>query len=397
MNLRDFSGSKDRKKTLEKELGISLENVEKAFVDNENEVHCENLIGAVSIPLGVAGPLKITNDELQITNKDSQNTKNKNYYIPLATTEGALIASVSRGCKAISECEGANVHVHKVGATRGPVFFTGSLEKSIYLYNWIKDNTQKLAEVAESTSSHLTFKNVELNKLADHVFARFSFETDQAMGMNMVTIATQKIVEKIEEETGISALAVAGNFDIDKKPAWMNFHLGRGYKAWAEVIITKEVLEKVLKTNAQLIFNVWLGKCMYGSAMSGSLGFNCHFANIVAAFYAATGQDLAHVVEGSHGMTTVRIQENGDLYFSVYMPAVMLGTVGGGTKLKTQTEARNLIKTTNDELRITNEKQEITVEELAEVLVGAVLAGELSLLASLSQGSLAKAHKSLGR
>jgi hydroxymethylglutaryl-CoA reductase (NADPH) len=123
---------------------------------------------------------------------------------------------------------------------------------------------------------------------------------------------------------------------------------------------------------------------MLGSAMSGSLGFNAHYANIVAAFFAATGQDIAHTVEGSMGITTAKVLKNGDLYFSVYLPAVMLGTVGGGTNLATQKEA----------ISITGAKKSA---ELAEVLGGAVLAGELSLLSSLEEGSLAKSHQKLGR
>lgn len=384
MNLRDYTNHFQRNKAIAQETNTALESIKTAFIDDTENVHCENLIGAITIPVGVAGPLHIKGDAVQ-----------KPVYIPLATTEGALIASVARGCKAITESGGTTVHVCKVGTSRGPVFYTGSLQKSIELYKWIKENQKLLAEVAESTSSHLKYKKVELKKLADHVFARFSFDTSDAMGMNMVTIATQKIVEIIEQKTGIPPLSVAGNFDIDKKPSWMNFHLGRGYRGWAEVIVPATVTQTVLKTTAQNMFDVWLGKCMYGSALSGSLGYNSHFANIVAAFYAATGQDLAHVVEGSHGMTTARVLEDGDFYYSVYMPAIMLGTVGGGTKLKTQIEARSIIQ--NRKSKITDKKRELTSAELAEVLVGAVLAGELSLLASLSQGSLAKAHKSLGR
>lgn len=373
MNLRDYTDFRQRNEAVEKECNISLEQVKNIFIDEPEQVHCENLIGAVSIPLGVAGPLKINGNALK-----------RETYLPLATTEGALVASVSRGAKAITESGGANVNAYRLGATRGPVFYTGSLAESSRLNTWIRNNEATIREVAESTSAHLKFKKAQVRGLADHVFVRFSFDTHDAMGMNMVTIATQKIVELIEQETGIAALAVAGNYDIDKKPAWMNFLYGRGFEAWAEVTVPKTVVETVLKSSAQKMFDVWLGKCMLGSAMSGSLGFNSHFANMVAAFFAATGQDLAHVVEGSHGMTTARVLENGDLYFSVFMPAIMLGTVGGGTKLKTQTEARS----------ITGAQ---TSEELAEVLIGAVLAGELSLLASLSQGSLAKAHKKLGR
>jgi len=200
----------------------------------------------------------------------------------------------------------------------------------------------------------------------------------------MVTIAVEAINQLIELETKIKCLSISGNFCVDKKLAWLNFIGGRGKEVWAEVILKKEVIKEVLKTSSEEIYQTWLAKNMIGSAISGSIGFNSHFANIVVAFFAATGQDLAHVVEGSMGMTVLQLKENGDLYFSIYMPAVMVGSVGGGTKLAIKKEALSIIGAKNS-------------IELAEVLAGAVLAGEISLLASLAEGSLAKAHQKLGR
>jgi hydroxymethylglutaryl-CoA reductase (NADPH) len=204
------------------------------------------------------------------------------------------------------------------------------------------------------------------------------------MGMNMATIATQNVIEYISKNTNSTIIAVAGNFDIDKKPAWLNSIYGRGYMVQAEAIIAKDTVDTVLKTTPQAVFEVWKSKCLIGSALSGSIGFNAHHANIVAAFYAATGQDLAHVVEGSLGMTIVDVLEDGSLYISVNLPSVMVGTIGGGTKLITQSEARNILKTESPFI-------------LTEALSAAVLSGELSLLSSLSVGSLAASHKKLGR
>ncbi len=373
MELNQFKSTSQRREFLAKELKIKLETIDKAQLDEETAIHCENLIGATAIPLGVAGPIKLNGEAI-----------NGNIYLPLATTEGALVASVNRGCKAVNLSAGVNVLTYKVGATRGPVFYTGSLEKSKQFYQWIKQNKSKLGEIAESTSSHLKFLKLDIRTLTDYVFLRFYFDTQDAMGMNMVTIATQKIAGYIEAKTKITCLSVAGNFDIDKKPSWLNWLNNRGFKGWAEVIVPVKIVKDVLKTTPKALFEVWLAKCMFGSIMSGSLGFNSHFANVVAAFFVATGQDLAHVVEGSLGITTVKILANEDLYFSIYMPSIMLGTVGGGTKLKTQQEA----------LSITGVSKSV---ELAEVLLGAVLAGELSLLSSLAEGSLAQAHQKLGR
>lgn len=378
MDLRDFKNPSERRSFIEKNLKIKLNTLGKALVDEVKDILCENLIGETTLPLGVAGPVKISNLNPPTGRQIS------NYYIPLATTEGALVASVNRGCKAITLSGGAQVNVHRVGATRGPVFYTGSLTRSEQFCQWLKKNEVQLAKVAQKTSKHLKLGKLDSRTLSNYVFIRFYFNTQDAMGMNMVTIATNAINQFIENETGIKCLSLAGNYDIDKKAAWLNFINNRGFKAWAEVVVSKRIIKKILKTNAKDIFEVWLGKCMLGSIMSGSLGFNAHFANVVTAFFAATGQDLAHVVEGSLGITTAKVLENGDLYMSVYLPAVMIGIIGGGTKLRTKQEALSIIGVK-------------TSEELTEVLAGAVLAGEISLLASLAEGSLARTHERLGR
>lgn len=373
MNIRTASSPAERRSLLEEETQTSLTEVGNALRDEQSSIHCENLIGAISLPLGVAGPLHIHGAQGE-----------KNAYVPLATTEGALVASVHRGAKATRMAGGIQVYVEKEGTTRGPVFFTGSVRKSTYLANWVQAHTEELTKQAQQTSSHLTLMHIDVKVVTNYVYIRFSYDTDQAMGMNMVTIATQAICSFIEKETGITCLTVAGNYDIDKKPAWLNVIKQRGYAVRADTVIPAKVVENELKTTAQKLFDVWLSKCMIGSALSGSLGFNSHFANIVAAFFAATGQDLAHVGEGSLGITTTQVLENKDLYMSIYMPAVLLGTVGGGTKLQTQTEARSITHAHN-------------AHELAEVLSGAVLAGELSLLASLAAQTLARSHQALGR
>jgi hydroxymethylglutaryl-CoA reductase (NADPH) len=374
MTLKDFTDAKNRREYLEKKLNIKLENIKKAAIHNEKEITVENLIGETTLPLGVAGPIEIQKSKF----------KSQNYYIPLATTEGALVASVNRGCKAVNQSGGVTVFLEKIGVTRGPVYETKNLEKGFWFLDWLKKNENLIKKTAEKTSSYLKYLKFDGKVIGPYTFVRFYFETNKAMGMNMVTFATDEINKVIEEKTGIFCLSLSGNFCVDKKSSWLNFILGRGISLWAEAVIKKEVVEKVLKTTPQKIFDVWLAKNITGSIISGSLGFNAHFANIVAAFFAATGQDLAHVIEGSMGTTTTKLEDNGDLYFSIYLPSVMIGVVGGGTNLAIKKEA----------IKITKVK---TKEELAEVLAGAVLAGELSLLASLAEGSLAKAHKKLGR
>lgn len=389
MSLRNYITVSDRRKALEKEQSVSLKNIGSFTLDESvaRTRNCENMIGAAQVPMGVAGPLKIVNLQSKISN----------FYIPLATTEGALVASVNRGCKAITDSGGALVDSHRVGATRGPVFRVKDLRESDMLYRFLKEHLDELKTVAQKTSHHLTLKKLFTRGVGRYRYVRFVFDTQDAMGMNMVTIASQTLAAYIEDKTGTTCLSVAGNFDIDKKPSWLNVIENRGIKVWAEVTIPAGVLAATLKTTAQKVYDVWLAKCMIGSAISGSMGFNAQFANVIAAMFAATGQDLGHVGEASCGMTTceivshtpgVNLEHTGGvgegLYMQVYLPDLMVGTVGGGTGLATQKEALSIVGAK-------------TSQEFAEVVGAAVLAGEISLLSSLAEGTLARAHKTLAR
>lgn len=378
-SLRDFSSAHERREFLEKELNIRLKGIG-IFTFEENKSvgrNIENLIGAAQIPLGIAGPITVRSPASGVSNN----------YIPLATTEGALVASVSRGCKAITKSGGAKVQVESVGATRGSVFITSGIEQTVKARNWIENNFKKIAKTAESTSSHLKLLKIEVNFVGRNLFLRFCYNTQDAMGLNMITIASTEAVKLLETTLGIKCISVAGNFDVDKKPAWLNFISGRGKKVWAEVILKKETVKSILKTTPAQISETVFRKCQLGSAMSGSLGFNAHYANTAAAVFVATGQDIAHVVEASLGITTAEILENGSLYFSVYLPSLMCGTLGGGTHLSTQQEALQIMGVDGNGGSL----------KYAEILGSAILAGELSLIASLAEGTLAKAHQKLGR
>lgn len=372
MSLTDHKTTKDRNDFLGKKLSLSLSTIMDAGHEEGAHVHCENRIGSITIPLGVAGPFRLKGEQVK-----------GEHYLPLATTEGALVASVNRGAKACFE-NGILTSVARVGVTRGPVLKAHGPSQAVRIEKWIWDNMSELAKKAQESSTHIRLMDVIVKRIGMYVFLRLSFDTDQAMGMNMATIATQAIVEFIASKTKSSIVTVAGNFDIDKKPAWLNSIYGRGFVVQAESILSPETVSTVLKTTPKKIEEVWRAKCMIGSALAGSIGFNAHHANIIAAVYAATGQDLAHVVEGSLGMTIVEVLEDGSLYISVNLPSVMVGTIGGGTQLATQKEARSIMMVS-------------TPHAIAELIGAGVLAGELSLLSSLSAGTLAASHKRLGR
>lgn len=386
MNLRDFSSADERRKGVEKELSVTLGHIGSYSLDAAaaGTRNCENMIGAAQIPIGVAGPLITT----------SVNGKSNTYYLPLATTEGALVASVNRGCKAITASGGTTVDSHYVGATRGPVFKVASLSENRTLYEFIEGHFSALKDITEKTSRHLTLKKITSRGVGLYRFVRFVYDTQDAMGLNMVTIATDAASRYIEEQTGSTCVALSGNFCVDKKASWQNAVSGRGTEVWAEVVLPADVLRSVLKTDAKKVYGTWVAKCMLGSAMTGSIGFNGQFANVVAALFIATGQDPAHVVEGSLGVTTAEVVNGSDLYVSVYLPDLMVGTVGGGTSLATQHEALSMLGVAGASPEGERGKN---AQQLAEIVAAAALAGEISLLSSLEQGTLAQAHSRLGR
>ncbi|MDY2745408.1 MAG: hydroxymethylglutaryl-CoA reductase (NADPH) [Methanosphaera sp.] len=367
-----------RRRYIENKTGVELNHISKYSIDmtDTSKKNIENPIGTVQVPVGVAGPLLIHNEDEEIET-----------YIPLATTEGALLASVNRGCSAIRKSGGCNVAILANQMTRAPVLKTKSVTDAKKLKDWIKEHFDEIKEKAESTTSHGKLLKIDpIAIVGRFVYPRFVYETGDSMGMNMVTIATEESLKYIEKENDISILALSGNFCIDKKPSALNLIEGRGKSVVAEVVVPKEVVEKTLKTTTDAIVEVNYAKNLLGSAIAGSYGYNAHYANIVAALFIATGQDPAHVVEGSIGITSAE-NNDGDLYFSITLPDLPVATVGGGTRLETATEALNLL----------DAKGSDKVERYASIVGGSVLAGELSLIGALAAGHLARAHKKLGR
>lgn len=373
-----------RRKALEKILGKVFPAIGSTIIDFVEVVgrNIENPIGAIQIPLGIAGPLKIEGDYAR-----------GEYYIPLATTEGALVASVNRGCKALTLSGGVKTKILFDGMTRAPLFWTPNIEEAIRLTNWVEEKFADIKRVAESTTRHGKLKTVQTFIVGNNVWLRLVFETGDAMGMNMVTIASDKVCKYIEENfPGTTrCVALSGNLCVDKKSSLINTILGRGKSVVAEAIVKREVVAHVLKTTPEAIVEVNIRKNLLGSAKAGSQSFNAHYANIVAAIFIATGQDVAQVVESSMGFTWTELRNN-DLYISVTLPSLEVGTVGGGTRLPTQREALKLLGVEGG-----GNPPGVNARKLAEIIAASVLAGELSLLAALSVGHLAKAHEKLGR
>ncbi len=373
-----------RRQALEELTQAPLHHIAQHSLDVRRASHrnCENFIGVAQIPMGVAGPLRLRG-----------NLVDGDVYVPLATTEAALVATISRGCAAIREAGGATVRAEDVGMTRAPVFRTSGIVQTQSFLAWIREHEEEIRKVAEGTSRHLTMLEIRPFAFGTTVFLRFRFTSGDAMGMNMVTIACDRVVnELIEPATGVPCVALSGNYCVDKKPASINFHEGRGKRIYAEVILDAHVLHKVLKTNARALVEAQYRKNLLGSIAAGSYGFNAHFANVVAAFFIATGQDPAHVVEGSLGVTCIEARGPDAVFASVFLPDVPLGALGGGTSLDTQREALALLGVSPDP-----DHRGDAALRLAEILGGAVLAGELSLMAAFTTQDLARAHEKLGR
>lgn len=373
-----------RRRAIEAMCHVELPHLGHYSFDTEraSRRNCENLFGVAQVPMGIVGPLAVRGD---ITNEE--------VYVPLATTEGALVASTNRGCSAIRAAGGVRVSVEDVGMTRAPVFHTGGIDETRRFLAWVEAHTDHMRELAAATSRHLRLLDIKPFAFSTSVYLRFRFATGDAMGMNMATIACDRIVQEyIEKETGVHCVALSGNFCIDKKPASINFQEGRGKRIHAEVLLPEKVLHDVLKTSAVGLVEVQYRKNLLGSIAAGAKGFNAHFANSVAAFFIATGQDLAHVVGASQGVTCIEERPDHAAHFSVFLPDVPLGAVGGGTGLDTQREALSMLGVAPDP-----ERPGSAVRRLAEILGAVVLASELSLMAAFTSQDLARAHERLGR
>lgn len=373
-----------RLKYIEAITNVDTYNLEPNTLSPEKLINknIENFIGSVEVPLGTAGPIKLTQSDVS-----------GEYFIPMATTEGALVASISRGCKVLSNSGGVTTFIENKGITRAPVFQTPSLQSSQNLKSLINENSEKLKEIASSTSSHISLIDYKVHILGNNVWLRLNFDTDQAMGMNMATHASKKISDYIcNKHPETTLIAVSGNMCVDKKPSQLNTIKGRGISVHAQATIPLQIVEAQLHTTSKAIVATNKIKTWQGSSLSGSIGNNSHIANIIAAIFIATGQDVAHTVDSSIGFFDCQ-EKDGDLVISLLIPSLLLATVGGGTGLPKQRKCIEIMTQS-----ISNKKKsKPTKQKMAHVIAGATLAGELSVHAALAAGQLTKAHNKLGR
>lgn len=345
---------------------------------------CENVIGYVPVPVGVAGPLCLNGKEFQV---------------PMATTEGCLVASTNRGCRAISLGGGARSCVLADGMTRGPVVRLPTACEAAEVKAWLEssDGFQIMKEMFDSTSRFARLQKLQIALAGRNLYIRFQSKTGDAMGMNMLSKGTEKALSRLQEEfPAMQILAVSGNYCTDKKSAAINWIEGRGKSVVCEAIIPAKVVRETLKTSTYSLIEVNINKNLVGSAMAGCLGgYNAHAANIVTAIYIACGQDPAQNVGSSNCITLMESAGScsEDLYISCTMPSIEVGTVGGGTNLRPQQSCLQMLGVQG----ASKGKPGENACQLAEIICGTVMAGELSLMAALAAGHLVKSHMTHNR
>jgi len=342
---------------------------------------CENVIGYIHVPVGLAGPIIMNGNE---------------FHLPMATTEGTLTASTTRGCKAISESGGCNSIILKDSMTRSPVIKCASVTEAYSIQIYCENNIAEIESVFNSTSNYAKLKKIIPKIVGRYIFLRFECTTGDAMGMNMIGKGTEKSIQMILTKFPNATLkALSGNMCVDKKASALNWIEGRGKTVVCEAIIKAEIVESILKTTVNKMIEINYLKNMVGSSLAGTVGGNnAHAANIISAMFLACGQDIAQIVESSHCMTLMELADNKtDLYISVTLPCLEVGTVGGGTHLPGQSCLLDLLRVKgSDEKNIGK-----NACQLALIISAGVLAGELSLLASLSTNTLITAHMKLNR
>lgn len=362
------AGAKSRSEILDPQTATNLD----AYKRN-----IENFIGTVKIPIGLAGPLRVNGLFAQ-----------GDYYIPLATTEAALVASYHRGSQLLSEAGGCSAVLLQEGISRAPGFAFRSLFESGQFVAWAVANMDEFRRQTEGTTRHGKLVDMRVTIEGNHVYLNFEFTTGDASGQNMVTMATEAICSWIKEHSPVQPqyFFVEANLSGDKKASAQSFLLVRGKKVSAEVLLPADLVKKRLHTTAEHMVNYWRMSAM-GGVLSGTLGVHGHYANGLTALYMACGQDVACVAESAVGVTRFEVADGGDLYASVTMPNIMVGTVGGGTGLPSQHAC----------LEIMGLAGAGKAQALAEVCASLCLAGELSIIGALCSGSFSRAHRLLAR
>jgi len=336
----------------------------------------ENFLGVAQVPIGLAGPLRVNGEHAD-----------GDFYIPLATTEGTLVASYNRGMRLLTEAGGVRATVVDDRMQRAPVFILDDARAARDLAAWIREQHDAIRSAAESTTSIGRLVEIEQYHVGPLLYLRFDYTTGDAAGQNMVGRATWAACECIvANHPGHPRYVLSGAIDTDKKHSQLNVLRTRGKRVVAEAVIPAALLEQHMGVTPGQLFGM-RQISQAGGILAGSSNYGAHAANGLAALFIATGQDAANIAESHTAITYAQVLDNGDYYWSITLPALIVATVGGGTGLPTQRECLEILGCAGPG----------GVAKLAEICAAVVLAGEVSLASAVLAGDWVTSHERLGR
>jgi hydroxymethylglutaryl-CoA reductase (NADPH) len=336
----------------------------------------ENFTGAAQVPLGLAGPLRINGEHAQ-----------GDFYIPLATTEGTLVASYNRGMRLLTECGGVKTTVVKHSMQRSPVFELSDALAARSLNDWIQQHIDGVRKAAESTTSSGKLTSIVPYFIGPLLYLRCNYTTRDAAGQNMVSKATLAACEWIQDNhPDRPHFVLSGSIDTDKKHSHMNTLETRGKRVIAEAVIKRDILLEIMGVETKALFHM-RQISQAGNFLAGSSNNGAHSANGLTAMFIATGQDVANIAESQAAITYSQLLDNGDYYWSITIPSLVVATYGGGTGLATQRECLDLLGCYGSGKS----------DKFAEICAGAVLAGDTSLSSAVLRGDWVSSHDRLGR
>lgn len=337
----------------------------------------EGYVGDVCVPVGVLGPLRVNGLNAH-----------GDFYVPLATTEGALVASYQRGATVISKSGGAKCLCLTERVVRAPAFVFRDVIEASHFLMWLLSEFDDLKATVATTSRHARLEDIKTTLQGNIAYVMLEYSTGDAAGQNMVTFASRAICEGLLLRSPVKPVRwyLESNMSGDKKATASSFMYVRGKKVVSEVIIDKKLLKRFVGVTPQMMLDYYHVSSL-GGILTGSIGVQGHFANGLAAVFLATGQDVACVAEAAVGTTQMDVTADGDLYITVQLPNLIVGTVGGGTKLPTQKSA----------LQMMDCYGEGKARKFAEIVAAVVLAGEISLTGAICAGDFDTAHEKYGR
>lgn len=365
-----------RREWIEERTPAVLKHVAACTLDTDAmRGNIENPIGTIQMPLGVAGPLKVNGQHADGL-----------FYVPLATTEGALVRSYERGMLAITRAGGATTRV-TISENRGsPIFKCDDVAAAHELSEFITAHLTQLKAEAESTTSHGKLLRVRTRLIGRDVIADFEYDTGDAHGMNMISKATDAACKWIASQFPANTCYILSGASSEKRPSGMLFAGGKGKHVTAGVRLTKRLCRQYLHATPDQIADMWR-RTLVAQTVTGVLGYNGHVANGLTALFIATGQDVANVTNSAIAMNHIEVLEDGDLHASITLPSLTVATIGGGTGLGTSAECLDML-----DCRGTGK-----VLKFTEIVAATILAGELSFGAALASDEFVNAHETLGR